>query len=582
MNAPRPARPRPLRRCAALLCCGCHAMALSAPPAPAQSASERRNAELHTNLALLSTMIDKASAVCLNNETSKGVAQLQASFKSIASTLSGKLTVERTNQVLRGAREGLPQQVALIENDKIRNCMKPLVQNLFDMVINAAAPESATPAWPEPIDFRFNFKRTVSTDPRLYSENVRLDLTARERPLSRRITMQDAQGLAYYQYDLLYPRAGEIFRGTIIAERLGNSRLSLTAPAITEICFRQPVKLPKLGQITYDIFDCVEGKLCKPSAQSTAWLAACEPKPAVSAANWLDLLVGRAWAQPAPATAPDRPGAPFWHVPSLQTLTKSNPEGVGYTVFSIETDAFRDQNVQALEVDVRVNGIPVLEDGLPPRLRPVPVEAEGNYRYNFALQSLNFQGLRHGCDRIDITLTPSNGRAKPLHATLAYVALRDVAPRTQKIRDKQLTWSASYIVPQKEWRHYAVVHSYSFSASDEADKQRAIAAASRDKQLIDGLQLRYKGQKLVGVIRPPRTINQAGKAAFGMSIGREQEDGQVRFTFTKAEAKSMAQFVVSQRATHAPLNAVIASQPFYFNADGGSRTAAGMCEDHQL
>lgn len=580
--------PRAARYCAALLCYTLPVAALAAQPSPPpqQTAAERRNAELNESLALLSRVIEQASAVCLSNESRTSAVQLRGSLLSITKAIAAGGSAEVKTNVLRGARDSLPLEFQHIENARIRECMKQYISPLVAIVINAVESTSTPQQWPEPIDFRFNFKRTTSTDPKFYSENVRLNLIARERPLSRRITMQDAQDMAYYQYDVPYPRAGEVIRGTIVAERLGNSRLSLKPPVVTEFCVKQPAKLPKHREIAYDIFDCIEGKSCKPSPQTTTWLDTCDAKPIAGSYDVLDWLIGTAHAAEPPAApaveAAKSPAAPFWHVPSLQTLAGSKQEGVGYTLFTIQTDAFLKQDVNAVEVDVRVNNVPVLEDGLPPQLRPVPNDPDGPYKYNFALQSLNFQGAVNGCDRIDIKLTPQQGKGKALQTALAYVALRDVAPRTQKLGDATLTWSASYIVPTQAWRYYAVVHSYAFAAHNSDGRKAAVASAGKDKKLLDALQLKYGELKLVGVIRPPRTVNSQGSAAYGMAIGLVQDDGQVRFTFSQREASKLANFVLDQRRRHAKLRSVVAPQPFFFNADGGSRTAVGMCEDNQL
>ncbi len=124
-----------------------------------------------------------------------------------------------------------------------------------------------------------------------------------------------------------------------------------------------------------------------------------------------------------------------WSVPSAKTLAayKDQMQGVGYTVVQIETDALRDAAIIGVEVDVRVNGVPVLEDGLAAALRPVPHDPTKPFRHRYALESLDFEGAQAGCEAIVLTLRPrlaSGKTGEPLSATLPYVALRD-APGKQ-------------------------------------------------------------------------------------------------------------------------------------------------------
>lgn len=545
--------------------------------AEASMLEDRRKAALKTNVDVLITLIDKTSKLCLSSDTSS--VKIKGIFNAMRAGLSTDASTEIQWQTLRGARDNLPRDVQLIENDKIRECAKHYIEPLFGIIINNFETANNNSEWPDWLDLRFNFKRTISLDPRIYSDKLRLDLPRIKHSTSRIIAPQD---VPFYQQDIPYPQKDELVRGTIVPVKTGTSRLSREAPVITEICFKQPNKLPVPRQAYYEFFDCKEGDICRPARQSTAWLEACASSPAPSkSAGFLDYVFSTAYATQSTTQAPNAKSNtdPFWHVPSLQTLAKGNSTGVGYTIFTIETDAFQQQPVHAVEVDVKVNGVPVLEDGLSPKLRPVPTEPGEKYKYSFALQSLNFQGARHGCDRIDLSLTPQNDERKRVQTTLSYVALRDVAPRTQQLGMAHLTWSASYIVPAQEWRHYAIANSYSFLVTNNSSKQQAMRQVETDKMILDNLGLIYHDQKLIGVIRPPRTIKPNGSAAYGLALGLVQENGQVRFTFGETDARRLADFVVSQRNRNATLRNTISPNPFLFNANGGSRTAPGMCED---
>lgn len=240
-----------------------------------------------------------------------------------------------------------------------------------------------------------------------------------------------------------------------------------------------------------------------------------------------------------------------------------------------------ENRITGVEVDVRVNGVPVREDGLPAELRPVANNPQARFIHSFALQTLDFEGAHGGCDRIDVALRPllAEGRKGEAQAsTLTYVALRDVAPRTQRLGDAELKWSAAYITPQREWRHIAEVHSYIYSTRDRATQKRAVEQAQTDKRWLDGQGLTYNGQKVVGVIRPPRTVKPDGTAAYGLGTGLIQENGQVRFTFSEGDARKLAAFMIAQRKRGSEAARAIHREPYIFQAVGGSYTAGGVCE----
>ena len=158
------------------------------------------------------------------------------------------------------------------------------------------------------------------------------------------------------------------------------------------------------------------------------------------------------------------------------------------------------------------------------------------------------------------------------------MALRDVAERRQSLGAEQLTWLASYITPAREWRNIAEVHSYTYSTRAGAGAaQRAAGLAAADKGWIDAANLTYQGQRIVGVVRPPRTIQPNGAAAFGLGAGLVQPNGQVRFTFSDSDARKLAAFMIAQRTTP-DARRVIAPAPYIFQAVGGARTAPGVCE----
>jgi hypothetical protein len=103
--------------------------------------------------------------------------------------------------------------------------------------------------------------------------------------------------------------------------------------------------------------------------------------------------------------------------------------------------------------------------------------------------------------------------------------------------------------------------------------------AQADKRWLDGQRLTYNGQKVVGVIRPPRTVKPDGTAAYGLATGLIQENGQVRFTFSEEDAHKLAAFMIAQRKRGSEAARVIHSERYIFQAVGGSYTVGGVCEE---
>jgi hypothetical protein len=562
---------RPLSIAAALMGCAVFQPAALAQSSGADIAS-RQSDELARRLQVLTQLVELSERTCLSNHTSKESAGISLTLAGIKNSLRSAVGLEWQVKELRGASEQLTGTVAKIENDDIRKCMNEKVAPAYVLInatIMAADPGAA---WPEPIDFRFNFKRVASNDPAKYSENLRVVLLRSARgPMTRRITTQPD---STYQLDIPYPASSELINGTITPEIKATSSLSTEPASLTPICLQRPSSFPQV-KAEYDVFDCVEGDVCKSAAfGTTGWLAVCpksgEVLPAVRRSRYADLLFAPAQA----ATLERR-----WVVPSLETLSEQNAEGVGYTVFTLTTPVFRKSEALGVEVDVRVNGTRVEEDGLPPAMRPVANDPAQPFRHSFALQSLDFQGLHGGCDEISVGLTPIYGggrKGDPQTVKLSYAALRDVEERKEPFAGDTLTWWASYITPAREWRFYPIVHSYIYPVSDPKQAAAAASAAEADRRWLDEQRFSYQGQRVLGVVRPPRTIQPNGTAAFGLAAGLLQPTGQIRFTFPQDDARSIADFMVKQRRG-GDSDRVIKPDKYIFQAIGGYRTVKGVC-----
>jgi len=542
----------------------------------AAKAAQRQSANFADALKIFETAVGLAERACLSNLTQIQKTGLSLDVQALVRGVKSAVGIESQTTALRGASEKLTGAVAKLENDDIRKCMNQYLAPIYSYVIGPYEKVDPNAAWPDPIDFRFNFARGSSKDTRKYSDKLVINLLRTNRaPLQRRITNQfDAGGSPYFQYDISYPVPGETIKGTIVPEIKGDARLSTDAPVITSVCLQRPSNLPRTRS-DYDLFDCAEGKMCKPGALSTGWLSGC---PAGTTGElgppWFPPLRPVAYELISKASETRR-----WIAPSLEALSQGPHEGVGYTVFTVETDAFRRPEVLGVEFDVRVNGTPVEENGLPPAMRPIANDATRLFNYAFALQTLDFQGARGGCDDVAIGLTPllAEGRKGATTTThLSYVALRDVVERKESFGKTFLAWRASYITPAREWRHIPIVHSYIYPVMDAARRAKATGDAEADKSWLDRQRYSYADRPVVGVVRPPRTVQPDGTAAFGLGVGLVQDNGQIRFTFPEDEARKISRFLIAKREGR-DASRVIAPDSYIFQAVGGARTAPGVC-----
>ena len=423
---------------------------------------------------------------------------------------------------------------------------------------------------PNPLELRFSYSGgaagTVELDPTL-----RVSLEAGRRIINaKRLARQDD---GHYSQEAPYPTENEIIRGVLTRDVASSSQGDTAAPA--QFCLKRPSPLPDFDD-KYVHLDCKADSACQLHVPSPHWLELC-PAEARKITRALGFF----------GVAHAAVGERRWAVPSAETLAahKDELKGVGYTLFTVETDALQDPALIGVEVDVHVNGTPVLEDGLAAPLRPVPYDPSRPFRHVFALQSLDFEGAQGGCEAIVLTLrgrAAGGTRSEPLSATLPYVALRDASVQTLTLGKGRLSWSAKYVVPEDEWSHEAFITSVTYSTT--GGETAATAARQRAEALkreFDRLGIRHQGKPVVAVIRPPLT--QTGQTlAYGLTSGVVQPSGQVRFTFSSAEANAIGDLLFASRGSPAARR-VINPEKYIYKVAGTSQrretpTPPGLCK----
>lgn len=428
------------------------------------------------------------------------------------------------------------------------------------------------PEVPNPVQLRFSYQPAGSAQVTL-DDTLRVNMKTARRVVDGERLAQQPSG--YYSYNTGYPDGSEQLQGTL-ARELRRSSL-LETPGAARFCLKRPATLePSSDQHVH--LDCVENDACKLHFPSPKWLELC----AADTPKTTRLFGLMPLAHAADTTR-------RWSVPSAKTLAAHAGElkGVGYTLFNLDTDVFRDPAVIGVEVDVRVNGVAILEDGLAPSLRPVPNDPAKPFRHSFALESLDFEGAQAGCEAIVLTLRAVLAGGKtataPSVATLPYVALRDAPAQSVALGKGTLNWSARYVVPADEWSHEAFITSVGYAAS--AGETAAASARQRAVQLkrdFDRLGLRFQGRPLVAVIRPPLTLS-GDRLAYGVTAGVVQPSGQVRFTFSAQEAHAIGDTMLAARAASAPAKRVIDAQKYVYKVAGtrerrDTPSPAGVCK----
>lgn len=426
------------------------------------------------------------------------------------------------------------------------------------------------PELPNPVQLRFNYKPVAQAGLAL-NDTLRVNLQTQRRIVDGERLAQQPGG--FYSYNTAYPGADERILGTLIREIRASSLSAAPAPA--RFCLKRPAALePSTDHHVH--LDCDESNSCKLHFPSPKWLEPCPVE---------ELKTSRAFSLLPMAHAADT--AQRWSVPSAKTLAvyKEQMQGVGYTLVSIETDALRDPAIIGVEVDVRVNGVPVLEDGLSAALRPLPNDPSMPFRHSYALESLEFEGAQAGCEAIVLTLRPrlANGKTgEPLSVTLPYVALRDAPGKQVPFGKGTLSWSAKYVVPAAQWSHEAFITSVSYSTSGgDAAGAEARARAVDLKKDFDRLGLTHQGRPLVAVIRPPLTLS-GDKLAYGLTTGVVRPSGQVRFTFSPQDENALGEALLSARKDNAAAQRVINREKYIYKVAGtrerlDTPTPSGVC-----
>lgn len=391
---------------------------------------------------------------------------------------------------------------------------------------------------------------------------------AQKRPslsfVQRKPRFTEPQGLApltdtnFYQVRIDLPRpAGEFSAAVQPLNEEGAVYTDDVHPRPLEMCFIRAPRPPASGVSHYYArIDCRLDKDCSVHPQEDpGWVTDCPRK-----ASWNPLpqcCVPAAYAQAPPAGAPAEAG---WLAPSLLSLRKMRETGkAGYTEFLIQSGPISGLTGSSyLTYDIKVNGTPVSIDGWRSSDLHVPIEPSKGIALQFGLENLNFSGAESGCETIDVGIDvfQQDKKIKSYALFRQYAALRDAWPVTIPAGDGQnFQWSGQYLNPKDGERCEVFVNS-----TEDAQY------AGKVKARIDRAGIKYEGQVLVGVLRPP-----LNKPVYGVIVGLRQPSGQVRFMFDNAGAEALAKWIDGSQSV-APVRSAFARPVFIYRTKGDDET----------
>ncbi len=435
--------------------------------------------------ARIEEALNALDRICLSNYSASEKAEVKAQVAPALKQITAGSSADHTQQVLRGASSTLSEAGQLQDGAAIRACMDTNLDKIFAAYQVGPAPSAnaAGPQYPEPLETRLvaHFQPAAGAS----DKEVMVVLKGDGR-IHNRDWIYRQPGSNYYHVDLGYPAPKETWNGVISA--VAQDETPLTSH-FAKICFRRPSAYAS-QQDRYILLNCEDGKVCALDPYSPKWVDICDPDAQTASASFWRGLTSVAYAE-------ERPKA--WSIPSLHTWRErsANQEGLGFTEFTVSTDAFAGKGVYGVEVGLAVDGQPVLEDGLKPDQRPEPYSGQGPFSYGFGLRSLDMRGRYAGCDRLELTLKPLiKGRAtQPIKVSTDYAALRPLPQEVVRSTDGvAVAWSGVYRPPPKKgFENEVFLASISFgSVDDTAAQRRALDSATKLKTAFDALDLKFQ------------------------------------------------------------------------------------------
>lgn len=316
-----------------------------------------------------------------------------------------------------------------------------------------------------------------------------------------------------------FPCRGERFWARISRAVPTSIRMLGDSP-LTDLCFRRS---RSAGERNSLFLRCKEGQLCDPDVQEPGLAVICGKE---DRSNLVLVQGGAEWSSQA-----------HWNVPSLETLD-AYPEATrpAYTEFIIKSEPLLslDDAIQ-FGFGVKVNGVPLFMDGLPPFADRRSFSRGGRIHLAFAIENLGFNGGIEGDGRelIQVEIRFYDGNQQQVASIpleRRYVSYRHAPLENvpDPVTGEQLSWSGIYR-PTASKANYEVMLETA-STADWIKTQRAN---------LDSAQKSIAGSSVIGVVRPGRLEN----PRMGLIIGLREPTGQVRSLFPREQAIEICRWI---------------------------------------
>jgi TIR domain len=340
-----------------------------------------------------------------------------------------------------------------------------------------------------------------------------------------------------YESPVFMPSKGERYLGLL--HRIVRES-TLVGPRRVEVCFER--KVETLNREPIVRLKCEEGGSCQVAPDDFGWAQTCAPEAH-------SFFFSVAYAQTLKSSSESG-----WAVPSLQTLRglHGGKETRGFTEFKLTSGPLPSlKEADRLIHAIRVNGVPIYIDGLPPEVNAAPFNSEAGVKLEFGVENLDFAGKNAGQEHIDVSLRFMKGARliRQADVRLQYVALRP-KPETSLTIDQDVTlrWEAIY----HRGKRQDVYQIFLLSTP-------SVKEAQERKRRIDEAKLSVGDIPLVAVLRPPLGEN----TNFGVALGIQQPSGQVKFTFDDETSQKVCRGVIKLNSG----SSLMGNSPYRRNID---------------
>ncbi len=378
-------------------------------------------------------------------------------------------------------------------------------------------------------------------------------------------------------------RPGEERRGTL-KPRIYQTRIATEDLPLASFCVHRPlIPDPRDATVPTVELQCpLAGPCALRGANPANWADdLCEPVRPEQDTNAFPGFTGKAFA----AT-----GVPLrWNVPALDVLfdrVEETPERfVGFTEFVIRSRDLAGLDADQYSVAVRANGVSVLLNGQDPENHLRKLNAERGLLFRFGLENLQFAGREDGCEALDVEFRFYRDGVPvgvPLRLSRRYAALRDAPVHVFETGYGRFAWAGDYISPSGRNENGIFLASALFNTSSREEERRAIGRLDEIRKTIDGfgwtiparelglglgmesVQNEEAQLRIVGKLRPPRTVRPNGDAAYGVLVGVEEPSGQLQFTFDWSQKTALERFLKQRRTENSTARSVVPDDLFIY------------------